>query len=329
MNNVQRIALTAGEPAGIGPDLCIELAQQQSACQLIVIADPDLLKQRAQLLGLPIRLIDFDQAAIAEPAPAGSLYCSAVQVRASVVAGQLNAQNASYVLNTLQTAASGCLNKQFDGVVTAPVHKGVINQAEFAFSGHTEFFAEHAGVEKVVMMLATPTLRVALATTHLPLRAVSDALNQTELAAIIRIINISLKTQFGLNTPRIAICGLNPHAGEGGYLGREEIDVITPVIAQMRAEGVDATGPWPADTIFVKKRLEHYDVILAMFHDQGLPVLKHQGFGEAVNITLGLPYIRTSVDHGTALELAGSGKADMSSLQAAVKMAQSMAQHRQ
>lgn len=321
MNNVRRIALTAGEPAGIGPDLCIILAQRQQQCQLIAIADPAVLTLRAETLNLPLKLVPFEAAAEKIISPPGQLYFLPAETAVPVVIGQLDSANAPYVIETLSIAASGCLTQLFDALVTAPVHKGVINDAHIPFSGHTEFFADHAAIDKVVMMLATPSLRVALVTTHLPLRAVSDAITLAELIRIIEITHQSLKLQFGIESPRIAVCGLNPHAGEGGYLGREEIDVIEPAITHCVSAGLNVSGPWPADTIFVKDRLATCDVVLAMYHDQGLPVLKHQGFGEAVNITLGLPYIRTSVDHGTALELAGTGHAKVSSLQAAVNMA--------
>jgi 4-hydroxythreonine-4-phosphate dehydrogenase len=242
-----------------------------------------------------------------------------------VEAGKLNAANSVYVLNTLQTALDGSLNGDFDAIVTAPVHKGVINEAGYDFSGHTEFFADGAGINKVVMMLATQTLRVALATTHRPLTAVSGVITRESLTEVIQIIDRSLRQQFGIAQPRIAVCGLNPHAGEGGYLGREEIDTIQPVIDELLRQGVQLSGAWPADTIFNQDKLTDYDVVLAMYHDQGLPVLKHHGFGKAVNVTLGLPFIRTSVDHGTALDLAGTGKASATSLQAAVDMALTMA----
>lgn len=328
MSPVRRIALTAGEPAGIGPDLCIQLAQQQQHAQLIVIADPELLRQRAAMLDLPLHLIEADistPAVISEP---GSLYYLPVALNDDVVAGELNPANSRYVLQTLQAALDGSLQKTFDAIVTAPVHKGAINDAGVSFSGHTEFFADGAGVARVVMMLATHDLRVALATTHLPLQAVSAAITQSSLDQIIHIIDNSLQRQFGIPSPRIAVCGLNPHAGEGGHLGREEIEVIEPVIEACQSQGLAVTGPWPADTIFNQDKLEDYDVVLAMFHDQGLPVLKHHGFGKAVNVTLGLPFIRTSVDHGTALDMAGTGRASSGSLQAAVDMAIDMADSR-
>mgnify|MGYP000049337162 FL=1 len=321
-----RIALTSGEPAGIGPDLCILLSQHQQQCELVVIVDPQLINDRAQSLGISIKLEQVDLSQAASIPDKGTLRYLPVELPVPVQTGFLNKANSSYVLKTLQIALNGCLDKTFDAVVTAPVHKAIINDAGVIFSGHTEFFADGAGVEKVVMMLATETLRVALATTHLPLKQVSDAITQRSLTQVIEIIDGSMKQQFSISTPRIAICGLNPHAGEDGHLGREEIDVITPVIEQLQGKGLSLTGPWPADTIFVKDKLSHYDVVLAMYHDQGLPVLKHQGFGKAVNVTLGLPFIRTSVDHGTALELAGTGKVTSTSLQAAIDMAINMAE---
>ena len=323
MNTCHRIALTAGEPAGIGPDLCVQLAQQQQTCELVVIADPQLLQQRAQQLGLPIELELTDLSKPAQAPEKGILRYLPVALSEPVKAGLLNSLNSNYVLNTLQLALDGCLEGSFDAVVTAPVHKGIINDAGFTFSGHTEFFADGAGVEQVVMMLATPTLRVALATTHLPLKMVSQAITQASLTRVIEIIH------HGLSSPRIAVCGLNPHAGEGGHLGTEEIEVISPVIERLIKQGINLSGPWPADTIFVQEKLHEFDVVLAMYHDQGLPVLKHQGFGRAVNVTLGLPFIRTSVDHGTALGIAGTGKATISSLQAAIDMANAMIKSKQ
>lgn len=318
MSTCHRIALTAGEPAGIGPDLCVQLAQYQQTCELVIIADPHLLQQRAEQLGLPILLELVDLSKTAQIPAKGVVRYLPVALAEPVTAGVLNPLNSAYVLDTLQLALDGCLAKRFDAVVTAPVHKGIINDAGFLFSGHTEFFADGAGVDQVVMMLATPTLRVALATTHLPLNLVSQSITQSSLTRVIEIIH------HGLSSPRIAVCGLNPHAGEGGYLGMEEIEVISPVIEQLRKQGINLSGPWPADTIFVQEKLNEYDVVLAMYHDQGLPVLKHQGFGRAVNVTLGLPFIRTSVDHGTALDIAGTGKATISSLQTAIDMANKM-----
>lgn len=325
MSQPRRIALTCGEPAGIGPDLSIQLAQQQQQAQLIAIAAPELLAERAAQLELPLELVPINLNEPAKLAGPGQLYVLPHTLKQRVDVGKLNTVNSRYVLDTLQSALDGSVKGDFDAIVTAPVHKGVINEAGYEFSGHTEFFADGAGVKKVVMMLATQTLRVALATTHLPLTAVSAAITRDSLTQVIQIIDSSLKQQFGLTQPRIAVCGLNPHAGEGGYLGHEEIDTIQPVIDMLSAQGIAVTGAWPADTIFNQDKLADYDVVLAMYHDQGLPVLKHHGFGKAVNVTLGLPFIRTSVDHGTALDLAGSGLASASSLQAAVDMALSMA----
>lgn len=325
MTPVKRLAVTAGEPAGIGPDLALMLSQHKFADELVVIADPDLLVERAAQMGIDVELHQVDFSQPANASQAGRLCYAPVKLASKVVPGQLNVSNAQYVLDSLTLAAEGCRKGQFGAVVTAPVHKGIINDAGFLFSGHTEFFAEFAGVKKVVMMLATPHLKVALATTHLPLSMVSTAINKPDLLRVIQIIQESMQQQFGLKQPKIAVCGLNPHAGEGGHLGREEIDVIEPVLNIARQQGIAVSGPWPADTIFVKDRLADYDVVLAMYHDQGLPVLKHSGFGEAVNITLGLPFIRTSVDHGTALDLAASGKAAVGSLLAAVNTAQWMA----
>jgi len=328
LSNIKRLALTAGEPAGIGPDLCIQLAQKQQKSQLIALADPDLLANRAEELGLHVKLIEADFSVPAEVAEPGSLFYLPTSLRVTCETGRLNKLNALYVIDTLQQALDGCLSGQFDAVVTAPVHKGVINDANIKFSGHTEFFAEGAQVDKVVMMLATDTLRVALATTHLPLKDVSAAITQASLQRVIEIVQQSMQQQFGLAKPRIAVCGLNPHAGEGGHLGLEEIEIIEPVLNSLNATGMNLSGPWPADTIFNQDKLSHYDVVLAMYHDQGLPVLKHHGFGKAVNVTLGLPFIRTSVDHGTALDLAGRGTASESSFQAAVNMAEIMASSR-
>ncbi len=329
MNNCPRIALTAGEPAGIGPDLCVQIACYQQHCELVVIADPSLLQQRADSLGIPISMEPVNLHCPPAPPPVGTIRYLSVDLAVVSVAGILDSSNVNYVLNILQTALDGCLTGQFDAVVTAPVNKAIINRANIAFTGHTEFLAAGSGVCKVVMMLATPSLRVALATTHLPLHAVSSAINHESLRHSIEIIHQHLIRYFAITTPRIAVCGLNPHAGENGHLGLEEIEIIAPVIRQFINQGISVSGPWPADTLFVKEKLQSFDVVLAMYHDQGLPVLKHQGFGQAVNITLGLPFIRTSVDHGTALDLAGTGKATTTSLQMAVDMAVMMTKNRQ
>jgi 4-hydroxythreonine-4-phosphate dehydrogenase len=323
-----RLAITSGEPSGIGPDLCVQLAQQIQSAQLVVIGDSALLQQRAAELGLPLTLHPFDADAAAEPAPAGSLWIQDVSLAAPVEAGQLNSTNAHYVLETLQQAADGCLQGRWDGIVTAPVHKGVINDAGIPFTGHTEFFRDVAEVPEVVMMLATSDLRVALVTTHLPLRDVADAITPERITRVVRILQHDLQHHFGLENPHILVAGLNPHAGEDGHLGREEIDVIIPTLEQLRHDGMHLTGPLPADTLYTPKYLEQADATLAMYHDQGLPVLKHHGFGRAANITLGLPFIRTSVDHGTALDLAATGKADSGSLITAVEVATDMANSR-
>ncbi len=320
---VPRIALTPGEPAGIGPDLCIQLAQQDLPYEIVVIASPQLLEERARLLGLPLQIIDFDSAKPAIAQVAGCMTVWPVELAAPVQCGQLNPANSRYVLKTITKATKGCMDAVFDAMVTAPVHKGIINDAGFPFSGHTEFIADITGGYPV-MMLATPGLRVALVTTHLPLSEVSSAITHTRLRTVIRILDHELRTRFGIAHPKILVCGLNPHAGENGHLGREEIDIIEPVLDGFRKQGLNLHGPLPADTLFTAKYLDSADAVLAMYHDQGLPVLKYMGFGQAVNITLGLPITRTSVDHGTALDLAGSGKADLGSLQFALQTALTM-----
>jgi len=321
---VPRIALTAGEPAGIGPDLCIQLAQQDLPCEVIVIASPQLLEERAGQLGLPLQIKEFDSNLPAVAQTAGCLTILPVDLVEPVQCGQLNSANSRYVLKTITKATKGCMDVIFDAMVTGPVHKGIINDAGLSFTGHTEFIAGITGGYPV-MMLATPGLRVALATTHLPLSEVCQAITHTRLRTVIRILNQELRSRFGIANPKILVCGLNPHAGESGHMGREEVDIIEPVLDSFRKQGLDLQGPLPADTLFTDKYLSTADAVLAMYHDQGLPVLKHMGFGRAVNITLGLPIIRTSVDHGTALDLAGSGKADLGSLQFALQTALTMA----
>jgi len=323
----QRFALTPGEPAGIGPDLCLLLAAQPQPHPLIAITNRDLLAERAAQLGLAVNLLVVTADALPDqPAPAGSLYVWDTPLGAPVVTGRLDKANAAFVLQTLTRAAQGCLDGDFVGMITAPVHKGVINDGGIAFSGHTEFLAELTHTEQVVMMLATGDLRVALVTTHLPLREVADAITVERLERVTRILHADLVSKFGLARPRILVCGLNPHAGESGHLGREEMDIIEPTLERLRAEGMDLRGPLPADTLFTPKYLQHCDAVLAMYHDQGLPVLKYKGFGAAVNITLGLPIIRTSVDHGTALDLAGTGQVDTGSLRVALDTAYRMAE---
>jgi 4-hydroxythreonine-4-phosphate dehydrogenase len=325
---LHRIAITAGEPAGIGPDLLIALAQEAHPAQLIAIADPSLLQGRARQLGLPLRIRDWRPDSPTETSRAGELWTAAVALAEPVIAGQLNSANARYVLETLAVAADGCSQGHFAALVTAPVHKGIINDAGIPFSGHTEFFAARTGTEQVVMMLTSGRLRVALATTHLPLAEVSRHITIPSLRAVLRVLHRDLRDKFGLAKPHILVLGLNPHAGEGGHLGREEIEVIEPCLRELRAAGMHLTGPLPADTAFTAKHLDDADAVLSMYHDQGLPVLKYQGFGQAVNITLGLPIIRTSVDHGTALDLAGSGRADSGSLRAALALALQLANNK-
>lgn len=326
MSASRLFALTPGEPAGIGPDLCLLRAREAQPQALVAVASRQLLAERAAQLNLRIELCDVGPGRWPQtPAPAGSLYVWDTPPAAPVVAGQLDRRNADYVLQTLTRAGQGCIDGTFAGMITAPVHKGVINEAGIPFSGHTEFLAELTATEQVVMMLATRGLRVALVTTHLPLRDVADAITAERLARVSRILHADLVEKFGIAAPRILVCGLNPHAGEGGHLGREEIEVIEPTLARLRGEGLNLIGPLPADTLFTPKHLDHCDAVLAMYHDQGLPVLKYKGFGAAVNVTLGLPIIRTSVDHGTALDLAGSGQVDTGSLQVALETAYQMA----
>ncbi len=317
------ITYTPGEPAGIGPDLIIQLAQQPLSAPLVVIADPDLLSERAAHLGLPLEIREHQQEN--NHSVPGTLNVLPVRLAQPCDCGHPNPDNAGYVLETLRRAVSGCQSGEFTAMVTGPVHKAVINEAGIAFTGHTEFLAELTHTLQVVMMLATPGLRVALATTHLPLSQVSRAITPARLENTIRILQRDLQNRFGLAQPRILICGLNPHAGEEGHLGKEEIEIIEPVLTALRREGFDLDGPLPADTAFTPPRLEQADAVLAMYHDQGLPVLKYRGFGQAVNITLGLPIIRTSVDHGTALDLAGSGQCHTGSLQMAIDTAVQMA----
>jgi len=316
-----RLAVTCGEPSGIGIDLLIQISQQAQVAQCVVIADPNVIQARAAMLGLSIVLKPYDALTERLPSQAGEMTVLAVPCEAPVTAGELNVQNAAYVLKTLDIATHGCVSGEFDAMVTAPLHKGIINDAGVPFSGHTEYLADLTQAELPVMMLAAGDFRVALATTHLPLKDVSDAITAESLTQVIRILQHDLQEKFAIAKPRIYICGLNPHAGEGGHLGMEEINTITPTIEALKAEGMDLVGPLPADTLFTPKYLDNADAVLAMFHDQGLPVLKYAGFGRAVNITLGLPIIRTSVDHGTALDLAGTGQADAGSLNAALHTA--------
>jgi 4-hydroxythreonine-4-phosphate dehydrogenase len=318
-----RLVLTPGEPAGIGPEICVQLAQADFPAQWLVIADSDLLHDRAERLGLALELVAYDPDAPRRAHRAGILPILPMALHQPSQPGRLDPANAAYVLDCLTRACDGCLAGEFDALVTGPVHKGIINDAGFPFSGHTEFLASRCGADPV-MMLAAPGLKVALATTHLPLSAVAEHITPEGLTRVIRILDRALRQDFGISRPRLLVCGLNPHAGEGGHLGREEIETIAPVLAALRAEGLDLVGPLAADTAFVPDKLAQADAVLAMYHDQGLPVLKYLGFGRAVNITLGLPIRRISVDHGTALDLAGSGKADPGSLKAALEMALEM-----
>ncbi|MEH6447491.1 MAG: 4-hydroxythreonine-4-phosphate dehydrogenase PdxA [Oleispira sp.] len=325
------LAITAGEPAGIGPDLCVQIAQQVWDYQILVICDKQLLLDRAKQLGLPLAVSDFDEqtALPAQPHQVGHLWVKHVPLAEQSIAGELNTANSPYVLKTLDIATQGCLDGHWHAMVTAPLHKGVINDAAEvttgSFTGHTEYLRDYCGKEEVVMMLATEDLRVALVTTHLPLRDVADAITPDRISRVARILHHDLQQFFAIDQPRILVAGLNPHAGEGGHLGMEEIEIIEPTLKALNNEGLNLIGPLPADTLFTPKHLEHADATLAMYHDQGLPVLKFHGFGRAANITLGLPIIRTSVDHGTALDLAGFGTADSGSLETALKVAAQMA----
>ena len=316
LNRLPRIAITSGEPAGIGPDICVMLSQHKIKADITIIGDVEILAARAKQLKL-----SFDTAKVLHTLAA-----------APVLAGRLNVQNSQYVLNTLTRAMDGCINGEFDAIVTAPVHKGIINDAGIAFTGHTEFFAEYLHAPHVVMMLVDNSkrggMRVALASIHLALKDVPAAITKTSLEQTIRVLHADLIAKFGLQSPRILVAGLNPHAGEDGYLGREEIEIINPVLEKLRAEGMQLIGALPADTLFAKHHLANADAVLAMYHDQGLPVLKHASFGGGVNVTLGLPIIRTSVDHGTALDLAGTGNVNVGSMLAAIELAIELVQNK-
>jgi len=312
VSSLPAIAITSGEPAGIGPDICLRLADRQWPARLVVLGDRDLLAARGRALGL-------------DP---GRIEIRHVPLRQSALAGRLDTANARYVLDILDAALAGCVGGEYAAMVTAPVHKGVINDAGIAFTGHTEYLAERTGTSRVVMMLAGAGLRVALATTHLALKDVHAAIMRSELETTLRILHADLRQKFGIAQPRILVAGVNPHAGEGGHMGREEIEVIAPVLDKLRGEGLNLIGPLPADTLFTRKVLAGSDAQLAMYHDQGLAVLKYAAFDEGINVTLGLPIIRTSVDHGTALDLAGTGKASPQSLFAAIDAAIDMAARR-
>ncbi len=317
------LLVTSGEPAGIGPDICVRLAQIPDL-NCVVLGDRELLRQRAGQLGLDVRVEDYHSGAIPTP---NTLRVQHLALAAECQPGVLDPRNSFYVLAMLREATARCLSGEFSGLVTAPVHKGIINDAGIAFTGHTEFLAELTNTPQVVMMLVGGGMRVALATTHLPLRAVPDAIAAPLLERVLRVLQQDLQQRFGIARPRILVAGLNPHAGEGGHLGREEIDIMIPLLDRLRSAGMNVSAPLPADTLFAAHRLRECDAVLAMYHDQGLPVLKHASFGQGVNVTLGLPIIRTSVDHGTALDLAGSGTAEVGSLLAAIRVAAEMAEH--
>ena len=322
--SVIRIALTPGEPAGIGPDICAQLAQEPWPFEIVTICDPALLKSRARALAISLELIAYDPQRPAKPQVPGTMTVLPQLLQRDVNPGQPDSANARSILGALERAVSGCLNREFAAMVTGPVNKEVINQAGITFSGHTEYLADLTRTPQVVMMLAIPGLRVALVTTHMALVEVPRAITANRLESTLRILHDGLRDMFAVPDPRILICGLNPHAGEGGFLGREEQEVIIPVLRELSSQGLHVVGPVPADTAFIPRMLVDFDAVLAMYHDQGLPVLKHAGFGTAVNITLGLPIVRTSVDHGTAIELAGSGRADPQSLRAALNTAAEM-----
>ncbi|MFB9066725.1 4-hydroxythreonine-4-phosphate dehydrogenase PdxA [Pseudofulvimonas gallinarii] len=328
MAKLPRLAVTLGEPAGIGPELAVRLAHSDIAADLVLIGDADLLAATATHLGEPIDLTAYDPGTTLSARGRGAARLLDQRLAAPATPGRVDAGNGRAVLATLARAADGCLSGEFDAVMTLPVHKGVINDAGIAFSGHTEFFADRSG-SAVLMLLVAGDLRVALATTHLPLRSVPDAISPPRLAARLRLLHAGLRRDFGIAAPRIAVLGLNPHAGEGGHLGREELEIIAPTLARLREEGLDLDGPLSADTAFVPERRARYDAYFAMYHDQGLPVLKALGFGGGVNVSLGLPFVRTSVDHGVALDIAGTGRAEAGSTLAAAQLALAIAARRQ
>ncbi|MEO9655857.1 4-hydroxythreonine-4-phosphate dehydrogenase PdxA [Marinomonas sp.] len=320
------VAITSGEPAGIGPDIILSaLSEQNFPARLVVLADPNLLRQRAQCLGVTVKICEVDNAQKVGPHQQAQIQVLPIALSQTCQPGVLDVRNANYVLETLKQAGEGCLSKDFDAIVTPPVHKGILCETGVHFSGHTEFFQALSQSPHVVMMLATEAMKVALVTTHLPLKDISTAITPDTISRVVRALNQDLIDKFAIVQPRILVCGLNPHAGEDGHLGKEEIEVITPTLEALRQEGINLIGPLPADTLFTPKYLDNADCALAMYHDQGLPVLKYSGFGNAVNITLGLPMIRTSVDHGTAMDLAGTGKANNGSLKVAIQHAINMA----
>ena len=329
---IPHIAITSGEPAGIGPDICVLLSQLDIAADITIIGDIEVLKNRAQQLNISLNISPYEIAQSAQTHRKHTLKVLHIPTANAVTAGTLNPANSQYVLNTLTCAIDGALSHAFDAIVTAPVHKGVINDAGIVFTGHTEYLAERTKTKHVVMMLVDNSklngMRVALATIHLALKDVPAAITKTSLEQTIRVLHADLIAKFGIKNPRILVAGLNPHAGENGYLGREEIEIINPVLNQLRAEGMHLSGALPADTLFAKHHLANADAVLAMYHDQGLPVLKHASFGGGVNVTLGLPIIRTSVDHGTALDLAGSLKINAGSMIAAIELATELANNK-
>ena len=316
-----RIAITPGEPAGIGPDIVLMAAQRPWAAELVVIADPNMLQQRARVLKIPIEIQAYTPSLPPQAQRPGTLKVQPIALAVPAIAGTLNTANSAYVLETLRQAVEGCVSGHYQAMVTGPVQKSVINEAGIPFTGHTEFLAQETGTDKVVMMLATQELRVALATTHLALKDVPGAITPELLHQTLGILYHDLRAKFAIDAPRIAVLGVNPHAGENGHMGREEVEILAPVLESLRASGMDLLGPLPADTAFNPKVLSNCDAVFAMYHDQGLPVLKYSGFGRAINITLGLPIIRTSVDHGTALDQAATGGADWHSLEQALTIA--------
>lgn len=322
MANVPRIIITPGEPSGIGPDITIKIAQKTWDAELIAVCDPELLASRAKLLNLPLKIIVIENLATGSVHQAGTLKVIPVKLNAPSVPDKLNRENVPYVIHCLELATHLCLQNQAHALVTGPVNKSIMNEnSDTVFTGHTEFLAKYCNVPEVIMLFVADGLKTALLTTHLPLSEVPKAITKEKLNRTLRLFHTELKKRFKIDNPKILVCGLNPHAGENGHLGREEIDIIEPVIKTLQTENLSVDGPLPADTIFTEKYLKNADAILAMYHDQALPVIKYLGFGHAVNVTLGLPIIRTSVDHGTALDIAGTGKADSGSLEAAMKLA--------
>lgn len=329
LSTLPLLVITAGEPAGIGPDLCVALADHPIASRLVVLGDVQVLRERAEIMDRSVQFIEADEPDKMPAHRVGALCVQHIPAAASVIPGQLDARNSAHVLTLLDAAIEGCQSRLFAAMVTAPLHKGVINDSGIAFTGHTEYLAAKTDTPHVVMMLVGGGLRVALATIHLALKDVPAAITQSSLIRTLHILHDALERDFGIASPRIFVAGLNPHAGESGHMGREEIDVIEPALHTLRAQGMDLVGPVPADTLFSRIRHDPCDAVLAMYHDQGLPVLKYASFGAGVNITLGLPLIRTSVDHGTALDLAGTGKADVGSLLSAIEVALEMVSRRQ